>query len=118
MELTENLLREINEGLRYDIDKLLSTYRKNGVYTSHDVRWKINLDIKGARLNFAVWSGVKTTDRQNAFNLIKTHIEKHYGLKLNNQRLYTYEVVMDFGNHENTLDPLELYTLLKINQIL
>ena len=118
MELTEDLLREISDGLRHDVDKLLDVYRVNGIYDTRDIRWKINLDVKGGRLNFVIWSAVKSAKRQEAFDIIKNHMEKQYGVKLANQRLYTYEVVMDFGKKDEFVDPYEIYTLLKINQIL
>lgn len=118
MEFTENLLKEISQGLRYDVEKILDVYRTHGVWATRDIRWKINVDVKGARLNFVVWSPVKAEKRQEAFESVKNYMEKQYGVKLENQRLYTYEVIMDFGKKDEFVDPFEMYTLLKINQAL
>lgn len=117
MEITEDLLREMASGIRDDVDELLKSYRPKDIYYS-SVRWKINIDIKGARLSFAMWIPSGSLKRQDTFNLIKDHIEKQYGVKLENQRLYTYEIIMDFGKKDEFVDPYEIYTLLKINQFL
>lgn len=118
MEITEDLLKEITTALRHDVDKAFESYKDKDFFHTRSIRWKINIDIKGARLSFATWMPVTSLKRQDAFEGIKNHIEKQYGVKLENQRLYTYEIIMDFGKKDEFVDPYEIYTLLKINQLL
>ena len=124
MDQNEDLLHEINEAFRIKLnEKLNATFRKNGyiidpTHYIRDIRFTISILLKGARLNFTVWSPVESSRRQEAFELIKNFLEKEYGITLTNQRLYTYQINMEFGNDDNLVDPLEVYTLMKINQTL
>lgn len=124
MDQNEDFLHEINEAFRIKLnEKLDATFRKNGyiidpTHYIRDIRFTISILLKGARLNFTVWSPVESSRRQEAFELIKNFLEKEYGITLTNQRLYTYQINMEFGNNDNLVDPLEVYTLMKINQTL
>ena len=124
MDQNESLLHEINEAFRIKLnEKLDATFRKNGYIIDptryiRDIRFTISILLKGARLNFTVWSPVVSSRRQEAFELIKNFLEKEYGITLTNQRLYTYQINMEFGNNDNLVDPLQVYTLMKINQTL
>ena len=124
MDQNEDLLHEINEAFRIAINKKLdATFRKNGYIIDptryiQDIRFTISILLKGARLNFTIWSPVESSRRQEAFELIQNFLEKEYGITLINQRLYTYQIRMEFGNDDNLVDPLEVYTLMKINQTL
>ena len=95
MDQNEDFLHEINEAFRIKLnEKLDATFRKNGYiidpthYIRH-IRFTISILLKGARLNFTVWSPVESSRRQEAFELIKNFLEKEYGITLTNQRLYT-----------------------------
>ena len=124
MDQNEDLLHEINEAFRIKLnEKLNATFRKNGYIIDptryiQDIRFTISILLKGARLNFTIWSPVESSRRQEAFELIQNFLEKEYGITLINQRLYTYQIRMEFGNDDNLVDPLEVYTLMKINQTL
>ena len=124
MDQNEDFLHEINEAFRIKLnEKLDATFRKNGYIIDptryiRDIRFTISILLKGARLNFTVWSPVESSRRQEAFELIKNFLEKEYGITLTNQRLYTYQISMEFGNNDNLVDPLQVYTLMKINQTL
>ena len=122
MDQNEDLLHEINEAFRIAINKKLdATFRKNGYIIDptryiQDIRFTISILLKGARLNFTIWSPVESSRRQEAFELIQNFLEKEYGITLINQRLYTYQIRMEFGNDDNLVHPLEVYPLMKINQ--
>lgn len=124
MDQNEDFLHEINEAFRIKLnEKLDATFRKNSYMIDptryiRDIRFTISILLKGARLNFTVWSPVESSRRQEAFELIKNFLEKEYGITLTNQRLYTYQINMEFGNNDNLVDPLQVYTLMKINQTL
>ena len=124
MDQNESMLHEINEAFRIKLnEKLDATFRKNGYISDstryiRDIRFTISILLKGARLSFTVWSPVESSRRQEAFELIQNFLEKEYGIALINQRLYTYQIRMEFGNDDNLVDPLEVYTLMKINQTL
>ena len=124
MDQNEDFLHEINEAFRIKLnEKLDATFRKNGYIIDptryiQDIRFTISILLKGARLNFTIWSPVESSRRQEAFELIKNFLEKEYGITLTNQRLYTYQINMEFGNNDNLVDPLQVYTLMKINQTL
>ena len=124
MDQNEDLLHEINEAFRIAINKKLdATFRKNGYIIDptryiQNIRFTISILLKGARLNFTIWSPVESSRRQEAFELIQNFLEKEYGITLINQRLYTYQIRMEFGNDDNLVDPLEVYALMKINQTL
>lgn len=124
MDQNEDLLHEINEAFRIAINKKLdATFRKNGYIIDptryiQDIRFTISILLKGARLSFTVWSPVQPSRRQEAFQIIEDFLGKEYGITLTNQRLYTYQIRMEFGNNDNLVDPLQVYTLMKINQTL
>lgn len=124
MDQNENLLQEINEAFRIAISKKLdATFRRNGYIIDptryiQDIRFTISILLKGARLKFSIWSPVQPSRRQEAFQIIEDFLGKEYGITLTNQRLYTYQIKMEFGNDDNLVDPLQVYTLMKINQTL
>ena len=122
-ELTENLLKELTNGLRYDIDKELDKlfglrlFDENG-YRTKSLRFKFIVNVKGARLDFVIWLNFEPNKRQEVFDYIERYLNEQYGLKLINQRLYTYQNTLEFGDIKELVDPMETYTLLKIKQVL
>lgn len=120
MDSSEELLSEIRDGLRKDVLKQVTKS-----FNSHDsedwyrdTRFQVIVNTQGARLDFSLWIRVKPKERQEVFDIMKEHLNKQYGFNLINQRLYTYRVKMEFDNPEQRVNPLETYTLLKINQII
>lgn len=122
-EVSESLLKELTNGLRYDIDKELDklfglrVFNENG-YRTKSLRFKFIVNVKGARLDFVIWLNFEPNKRQEVFDYIKKYLNEQYGLKLVNQRLYTYQNTLEFGEIEELVDPMETYTLLKIKQVL
>ena len=122
-EISESLLKELTNGLRYDIDKELDklfglrVFDENG-YRTKSLRFKFIVNVKGARLDFVIWLNFEPNKRQEVFDYIKKYLNEQYGLKLVNQRLYTYQNTLEFGEIEELVDPMETYTLLKIKQVL
>jgi len=122
-EVSESLLKELTNGLRYDIDKELDklfglrVFDENG-YRTKSLRFKFIVNVKGARLDFVIWLNFEPNKRQEVFDYIKKYLNEQYGLKLVNQRLYTYQNTLEFGEIEELVDPMETYTLLKIKQVL
>lgn len=122
-EVSESLLKELTNGLRYDIDKELDKlfglrlFDENG-YRTKSLRFKFIVNVKGARLDFVIWLNFEPNKRQEVFDYIKKYLNEQYGLKLVNQRLYTYQNTLEFGEIEELIDPMETYTLLKIKQVL
>ena len=122
-EISESLLKELTNGLRYDIDKELDklfglrSFDENG-YRTKSLRFKFIVNVKGARLDFVIWLNFEPNKRQEVFDYIKKYLNEQYGLKLVNQRLYTYQNTLEFGEIEELVDPMETYTLLKIKQVL
>lgn len=122
-EVSESLLKELTNGLRYDIDKELDKlfglrlFDENG-YRTKSLRFKFIVNVKGARLDFVIWLNFEPNKRQEVFDYIKKYLNEQYGLKLVNQRLYTYQNTLEFGEIEELVDPMETYTLLKIKQVL
>lgn len=118
MDLNERLLSEISNGLREDVLKQVTkTFNAYGLINGyHDICFQVIVNTQGARLTFFLWVRIKQKEKQEVFNIIKEHLNKQYGFNLINQRLYTYRVEMEFDNPEQRVDPLETYTLLKINQ--
>ncbi len=118
MEITEDLLDEITNSLRNDIDKKCHSIARTDSYVPRIVRFTIVVAMKGAIVSFSMWPYMTSGfDRNDVFNLVKNYFEKEYGIKLTNQRLHSCQVRMEFGENSNPIDPLELYTLMKIKQI-
>lgn len=56
--------------------------------------------------------------RQQIFDILKKHFEENYGLHLINQRFYTAKLTMDFNANADEVTCEDIYTLLKIRQLI
>lgn len=121
-DITENILKELTNALRQDINREIdNTFKKpllNEIGYNRSIRFKFVINLQGAILTFATWFMFKPSERQEVFDHIKKYFEDQYGLVLINQRLYTYQITMEFGKLKELVDPMETYTLLKIKQII
>mgnify|MGYP007038211909 CR=1 FL=1 len=117
-EITENLLSEINDGLRTDVERVIGKLFKTNYHSNRDIDYHVSITCCDSRFNFSIWLTTKQNEKQIVFNEIKNHLEKTYGFNLVNQRLYTYRISMEFDGTKNKIDVMQIYTLLKIYNII
>lgn len=124
-DISEETLVEITNGLEDDIRGLLQKaldMPKQAIVSSsvcHPIHLTFSVELKGGIVKFNVFGySFSTVDKYDMLKRIKEHMHENYGLDLLNQRMYEYVTNLQFGNETELVDPMEIYALLKINQLI